>query len=136
MTNQELCDKIDALYDAGEFEEIVSIVENLPEKEQTYHILFVLAAAYSDLSDLGDDDFNTYHTTTSSSANIVPFVFNRFTIVTLSFASSFAIALIMPLCKHLCDVWDLYSIITFVSPVAIISIWFIKFKLSLSKLKL
>ena len=61
MTNQELCDKIDALYNAGEFEEIVSIVENLPEKEQTYHILFVLAAAYSDLSDLGDDDFNTYH---------------------------------------------------------------------------
>lgn len=61
MTNQELCAKIDALYDAGEFEEIVSIVENLPEKEQTYHILFVLAAAYSDLSDLGDDDFNTYH---------------------------------------------------------------------------
>ena len=34
MTNQELCDKIDALYNAGEFEEIVSIVENLPEKEQ------------------------------------------------------------------------------------------------------
>lgn len=61
MTNQELCDKIDALYDAGEFEEIISIVENLPEKEQTYHILFVLAAAYSDLSDLGNDDFNTYH---------------------------------------------------------------------------
>lgn len=61
MTNQELSAKIDALYDDGKYEEVVSIVENLPEKEQNYHLLFVLAAAYSDLSDLGDDDCNTYH---------------------------------------------------------------------------
>lgn len=61
MTNQELSSKIDTLYNNGKYEEIISIVENLPAKEQDYHLLFVLAAAYSDLSYLGDDDFNTYH---------------------------------------------------------------------------
>ena len=61
MTNEELNVKIDTLYETGKYEEIISIVESLPEDEQTYHLLFVLAACYSDLSDLCDDDFHTYH---------------------------------------------------------------------------
>lgn len=61
MINEELNTKIDALYETGKYEEIISIVESLPEDEQTYHLLFVLAASYIDLSDLCDDDFHTYH---------------------------------------------------------------------------
>lgn len=61
MYNQELCDKVDALYESGEYEAVVSLVENLPDNEKSYHLLYVLAASYSDLSGLGDDDDNTYH---------------------------------------------------------------------------
>lgn len=61
MTNQELNNKVDELYNECKYEEIIPLLENLPENEQTYHLMFMLAASYSYLSDLSDDDYNTYY---------------------------------------------------------------------------
>lgn len=57
MTNEELVAKTESLYDNGEYNQIISLIQSLPKEQQTYPLLFMLALAYSDNID-GDDEEN------------------------------------------------------------------------------
>lgn len=57
MTNEELVAKTESLYDNGEYNQVISLIQSLPKEQQTYPLLFILALAYSDNID-GDDEEN------------------------------------------------------------------------------
>lgn len=57
MTNEELVEKTESLYDNGEYNQIISLIQSLPKEQQTYPILYMLALAYSDNLE-GDDEEN------------------------------------------------------------------------------
>ena len=57
MTNEELVAKTESLYDNGEYNQVISLIQSLPKEQQTYPLLFMLALAYSDNID-GDDEEN------------------------------------------------------------------------------
>lgn len=59
MTQEELVTQAESLYNIGEYSEVISLIQSLPEEQQTYHMLYLLALAYSDNLD-GDDDDNQH----------------------------------------------------------------------------
>lgn len=63
MSDMKLLAQINNLFNEGDFEEVVSIVESLPEEKKDYHLLFLLASAYSELSDYYDDEHEYNHKT-------------------------------------------------------------------------
>ncbi len=60
MTQEELVTKAEALYNIGEYSQVISLIQSLPEEQQTYHLLYLLALSYSDNID-GDDDDNQHN---------------------------------------------------------------------------
>lgn len=59
MTQEELVTQAETLYNIGEYSEVISLIQSLPEEQKTYHLLYLLALAYSDNLD-GDDDDNQH----------------------------------------------------------------------------
>lgn len=57
MTQEELVTQAESLYNIGEYSEVISLIQSLPEEQKTYHLLYLLALSYSDNLD-GDDDDN------------------------------------------------------------------------------
>lgn len=56
MTSEELAAKAGDLYNAGEYSEVISLIESVPQEERTYQLQYMLASAYSD--DIESDDNN------------------------------------------------------------------------------
>lgn len=56
MTNEELVAKTESLYDNGEYNQVISLIQSLPKEQQTYPLLFMLALAYSDNIDGNDEE--------------------------------------------------------------------------------
>ncbi len=56
MSNEAILTKVNNLFEEGQFSEVISIIESLPEEEKCYQMLFILASAYSELSDYEDED--------------------------------------------------------------------------------
>lgn len=59
MTQEELVTQAESLYNIGEYSEVISLIESLPEEQKTYPLLYTLALAYSDNLE-GDDDDNQH----------------------------------------------------------------------------
>lgn len=57
MTQEELVTQAEALYNDGEYSEVISLIQSLPKEQKSYHLCYLLALAYSDNLD-GDDDDN------------------------------------------------------------------------------
>lgn len=57
MTNEELVAQAESLYNNGEYNQVISLIQSLPKQQQTYPLLYLLALAYSDNID-GDDEEN------------------------------------------------------------------------------
>ena len=47
MTQEELLTKAETLYNIGEYSQIISLIQSLPEEQQTYNLLYLLALSYS-----------------------------------------------------------------------------------------
>lgn len=60
MTQEELITKAENLYHIGEYSQVISMIESLPEEEKSYHLLYLLALSYSDNTE-GNDDDNQHH---------------------------------------------------------------------------
>lgn len=60
MTQEELVTQAESLYNIGEYDEVISLIQSLPEEQKTYHLLYLLALAYSDNLE-GDDDDNQHN---------------------------------------------------------------------------
>lgn len=60
MTQEELVTKAETLYNIGEYSQVISMIESLPEEQKSYHLLYLLALSYSDNIE-GDDDDNQHH---------------------------------------------------------------------------
>ena len=60
MTQKELFTKAETLYNIGEYSQIISLIQSLPEEQQTYNLLYLLALSYSYNLE-GDDDDNLHH---------------------------------------------------------------------------
>ncbi len=56
MSSEELLTKVNNLFEEGNYNDVIAIVEALPESEKTYQLLFLLASSYSELSDFEDED--------------------------------------------------------------------------------
>lgn len=59
MTQEELVTQAENLYNIGEYSEVISLIQSLPKEQQTYHLLYLLALAYSYNLE-GDDDDNQH----------------------------------------------------------------------------
>lgn len=59
MTQEELVTQAESLYNIGKYSEVISLIQSLPEEQKTYHLLYLLALAYSDNLE-GDDDYNQH----------------------------------------------------------------------------
>ncbi len=60
MTQEELLTKAETLYNIGEYSQIISLIQSLPEEQQTYNLLYLLALSYSYNLE-GNDDDNQHH---------------------------------------------------------------------------
>lgn len=60
MTQEELFTKAETLYNVGEYSQIISLIQSIPEEQQTYNLLYLLALSYSYNLE-GDDDDNQHH---------------------------------------------------------------------------
>ena len=47
MTQEELLTKAETLYNIGEYSQIISLIQSLPEEQQTYNLLYLLALSNS-----------------------------------------------------------------------------------------